>query len=183
MTLFDVGAVLFQAGICITAVELIGQWLLLPAAFRVGPSIASFEELSGCPAGLATPRRDQSLTLMYRVLPGNISVFRQQWSGWVQSPFSMHGRASWANGRLSILARHPAGPWIAMLGIMVVSTDATIGFLRQGQPLSAALAALLFGGTAVLVPLFSYLRARARFAEVTSELRTELGYRAREGGR
>jgi hypothetical protein len=176
MALFDLGAAAFQAGICVTWAELLGQWLLVPGAFRFGPSIGSLEVPSDCPPGLATPRRDHSVSLMYRVLPGNISVFRRPWTGWFQSPFSIHGRASWSRGRLRIVARHPTGPWIVVMGLFSMAADATLGFLRQGEPLSAALAALSLGGAAALIPLYSYRSARGQFSELTTELRTELGY-------
>ena len=182
MTLFDFGELLFQAGICLTAGELLGQWRLVPAAFRCGLAAGSLEQPSDCPPELSTPRRDRSLSLMYRVLPGQVCLFRPQWVGWFQTPFNLRGIASWSDGRLRIVGRHPVGPWLCMFALLLVAIDGMVGFLRQGEPLNAISTALVFGGIPVVVPLYFYDRERARFQQFAAELKAELGYPARAAG-
>jgi hypothetical protein len=182
MMLFDAGAVVFQVGICLTFIDVLGLWLLVPAVFRLGVREATIEEATGCPPGLAAPRRDRSLSIVYRVLPGHVCVFRRQWAdwfrpaSWFRPTFSMRGKASWADGCLTVVGRHPVGPWVPMLGVLMMSVDATAGFVRQGDFVSALTTAVLFGGTAVAVPTHFVRSERLRFKEIAAELRSELGY-------
>jgi hypothetical protein len=178
MTVFDLGALAFQFGTCVFVVELLGQWFLVPAAFKFGPKAASSEEAAECLPGLSTPRRDRSLTLVYRVLPGKVCVFRPQWVGWFRSPFRICGVASWSQGRFRVCVRHAVGPFLVMLGLFIVLADGTVGFIRQGEPLSALVTAIL-GGAAVGVPLHRCRVETSRFAGFAEELRTELGYRTK----
>jgi hypothetical protein len=176
MTLFDAGTLLFRMAVLIFIVESFGLWLLVPVAFRIGVTAASFEMLAESLPGLACPRRDGSLSVIYRVVAADrLCVFRPRWVGWYQSPFRMHGVAAWDAGRLHIVGRHAIGPLLAVVGLILVSGDAVGGFIRQGSAMSAGVIAVLVCGA--VATLFRHQSHEAsRFRHEAAELMAELGY-------
>ena len=176
MTLFEGGTLLFRMALCIFIVESLGLWLLVPVAFRIGVKAASFDLPAASLPGLAAPRRDGSLSLIYRVVSAKrLCVFRPRWVGWYQSPFRMHGVAAERPGCLHIVGRYALGPLLAVLGLLLVSGDAVGGFIRQGQPVSAGVIAVLACGAGAT--LFRHLAHEAsRFRHEAAELLADLGH-------
>ena len=176
MTLFDAGTLFFRIALCILIAELLGHWLLLPAAFRIGVKAASFDLLAESLPGFAGPRRGESPSLLYRVVSADrLCVFRPRWVGWYQSPFRMHGVAARGSDRLHIVGRHAIGSLLAVVGLLLVAGDAVGGFIRGGSPMLAGVVAVLAWGAGAT--LFRHLSQEAsRFRREAEELLAELGY-------
>jgi hypothetical protein len=181
MTLFDAGTLLFRIAVCVFIVESLGHWLLVAVAFRIGVKAASFELVAESLPGLAGPRRGGSPSVLYRVVSGGrLCVFRPRWVAWYQSPFRMHGVATWGAGRLLVVGRHAIGPILAVVGLLLVSGDAVGGFIRQGSPEFAGVVAVLTCGAGAT--LFRHLSHQAtRFRQEAEELLADLGYPAGSG--
>jgi hypothetical protein len=158
------------------AIETLGQWLLLPAAFRVGIRAGSVELPADSLPGLSEPRRDGSLSLVYRVLSsGAVCVFRRRWVGWYQSPLQTHGVASWSAGRLRVTGNYTIGPLLGALGLLLVFADAMAGFVRQGEPVHALVVGTV-GLVGVAVIGSQLASQRMHFRDMAQELLADLRY-------
>jgi hypothetical protein len=176
--LFLVAWCVAAAGVLCAVVEGIGQLLLRPWAFRIGPvALTLVEESVPCPVGLAVASVTESARAKYRVLDGHLCLFRRKLALFefrLNTPFEVKGSITWSNGKLTTMGRYPLGVTVFYLGWLVGWTVGGLNFTLH-DPL-VGLRFLLFGwlfggGIMVYSRSLELKRFRERAAEVVLALR------------
>lgn len=173
MDSFVVAQVLLGVGALATLAESAAHFFLVPVAFQVGPVGVSVVTRAALPPGLTVPLRSHTRSLVYRVLPQHVCLFRPRPVGGMRSPFGIVGTVRWAEGSLHHVGRYVIGPFIVLLAPLVVLGDAVAGFLRQGEPWQAS-STLLVCAIVLAIPVVSYRSARRRFPGMCEEIQNEL---------